>query len=52
MRTIPAAENAHLDMEVDREFEAGTGIPLKEAFDWLHGTIDGVEHRMPKARKL
>jgi len=49
---VSPADNVLMDAEADREFEAGLGIPLKEAFDWLHGVADGVERPMPKARKL
>ena len=52
MPAIPAEENARLDAEADREFAAGLGIPLDEAFAWLHDAVDGKERPMPKARKL
>jgi hypothetical protein len=45
VETIPSEESARYDAEADAEFDAGIGIPLKEAFAWLHDLVDGVEHR-------
>jgi hypothetical protein len=50
--TAKADENARLDAEADREFEAGVAIPLDEAFAWLHDAIDGKDKPKPKARKI
>jgi hypothetical protein len=52
MPPLTPAENARRDAEVERDIRAGIGIPLDEAFDWLHDRVDGVERPKPKARKL
>jgi hypothetical protein len=36
MQKMSSKENARLDVETDAEFAAGVGIPLSEAFAWLH----------------
>ena len=52
MQKISSEENARLDAEADAEFAAGVGIPMKEAFAWLHDLVDGIERPMPRARRL
>ena len=51
MPRLSAEENARRDAEAEREFKAGEGVPAGEAFEWLHGRIDGAKAPMPKARK-
>ena len=52
MQKISSEENARLDAEAGAEFAAGVGIPLKEAFAWLHDLIDGIERPMPRAQTV
>lgn len=52
MPPLSAAENARLDAEAERDFEAGEGIPADELFAWLHDRIDGGRAPMPKVRKI
>ncbi|WP_459857171.1 hypothetical protein [Dongia sp. agr-C8] len=44
-------ESRRQDAEAQRDTKAGIGIPLDEAFAWLHDRIDGIECPKPKARK-
>jgi hypothetical protein len=52
MPALSPAENARRDAEAERDLKAGVGIPLDEAFAWLHDQVDGVKRPKPKARKL
>jgi hypothetical protein len=52
MPPLTPTENARRDAEAERDAKAGIGIPLDEAFAWLHDRVDGVEGPKPRARKL
>jgi hypothetical protein len=52
MPDLTPAENARRDRDAEHDAKAGIGIPLDEAFAWLHDRVDGVKRPKPKARKL
>jgi len=51
MPPLSRAEKARRNAEAERDVRAGVGIPLDEAFAWLHDQVDGVRRPKPKARK-
>ncbi|WP_395020328.1 hypothetical protein [Dongia sp.] len=52
MPALTPVEDTRRDAEAKRDAKAGIGIPLDEAFAWLHDKVDGIERPKPKARKL